>query len=50
MAGLGYGLPMSKVYAEFFGGNLDFVSLAGHGCDVYLRLNRLGDHIGSRSI
>jgi len=48
MAGLGYGLPMSRVYAQFFGGDLDLVSLYGHGCDVFLRLHHLGDLGGKR--
>jgi len=50
MAGLGYGLPMSKVYANFFGGDLSLVSLYGHGCDVFLRLNRLGDEMEPKKI
>lgn len=48
MAGLGYGLPMSKVYANFFGGDLQLVSLYGHGCDVFLRLNRLEDQTSGK--
>ena len=31
IAGLGYGLPMSKLYARYFGGSLDFKSLDGWG-------------------
>lgn len=41
LAGLGYGLPMSRKYAEYFGGALDFVSLYGLGCDVFVRLRDL---------
>ena len=31
IAGLGYGLPMSRLYAKYFGGSLDFKSLDGWG-------------------
>lgn len=44
MSGLGYGLPISKVLSEYFGGSLDIVSVQGHGTDCYLYLNKLGDH------
>lgn len=38
----GLGLPMARVYAEFFGGSLNFRSLDGHGQDVYVRVPKLG--------
>ena len=50
MAGLGYGLPMSRVYAQFFGGDLDLVSMYGRGCDVFLRLNHLEDQLETTAI
>lgn len=31
IAGLGYGLPMSRLYARYFGGSLDLFSLDGWG-------------------
>jgi signal transduction histidine kinase len=43
MHGLGFGLPTSRLYAEYFGGSLDAMSMFGYGSDVYLRINRLGD-------
>ena len=43
MAGLGYGLPLSRLYAEYFGGSLELVSLYGHGADVFVRLNDMAD-------
>jgi hypothetical protein len=42
IAGLGYGLPLSRAYAEYFGGGIAVQSLYGFGCDVYLRLKGLG--------
>ncbi|PVV05427.1 hypothetical protein BB560_000052 [Smittium megazygosporum] len=38
IAGLGFGLPMTKVYAGYFGGSLDLFSMPGHGCDAFLQL------------
>lgn len=34
LAGLGYGLPMSRAYARYFGGDLDVQSMEGYGTDV----------------
>jgi signal transduction histidine kinase len=42
IAGLGYGLPLSRAYAEYFGGGIAVQSLYGWGTDVYLRLKGLG--------
>ncbi|KAL2825217.1 hypothetical protein BDW59DRAFT_172498 [Aspergillus cavernicola] len=43
IAGLGYGLPLSRAYAEYFGGSIAVQSLWGWGTDVYLTLE--GYHI-----
>ena len=42
-AGLGYGLPISRLYARYFGGDLQILSMEGYGADAYLHLKRLGD-------
>ncbi|KAI0021279.1 branched-chain alpha-ketoacid dehydrogenase [Xylariomycetidae sp. FL0641] len=42
IAGLGYGLPLSRAYAEYFGGGIAVQSLYGWGSDVYLRLKGVG--------
>lgn len=41
LAGLGFGLPLSRIYAQYFGGSLDLVSLTGYGCDAYVILRTL---------
>ncbi|KAG5366411.1 [3-methyl-2-oxobutanoate dehydrogenase [lipoamide]] kinase [Yarrowia sp. B02] len=38
IAGMGYGLPLSRAYAEFFGGDLKLQSYFGLGTDVYISL------------
>ncbi|KAG6077532.1 hypothetical protein E4U31_006915 [Claviceps sp. LM219 group G6] len=43
IAGLGYGLPLSRAYAEYFGGGISVQSLYGWGTDVYLRLKGVGN-------
>jgi pyruvate dehydrogenase kinase 2/3/4 len=43
LAGLGYGLPISRNYARFFGGDLSILSMEGYGTDSFIHLPRLGD-------
>ncbi|KAL3626650.1 hypothetical protein CASFOL_030199 [Castilleja foliolosa] len=43
MAGYGCGLPISRLYARYFGGDLQIISMEGYGTDAYLHLSRLGD-------
>jgi len=42
---IGLGLPMSNIYATYFGGSLELVSLDGWGTDAYLRLPKLGTNL-----
>ncbi len=44
LAGYGVGLPMTRLYARYFGGDVQLMSLQGYGTDVYLHINRLGTH------
>lgn len=37
-SGMGYGLPICKCYAEYFGGELKIFSLEGFGTDAFLHL------------
>lgn len=43
LAGHGYGLPLSRLYARYFGGDLQIISLEGWGTDAFLHLSRLGN-------
>jgi pyruvate dehydrogenase kinase 2/3/4 len=43
LAGLGYGLPISRLYSQYFGGDLEIVNRPGQGVDAYIHLSRLGD-------
>jgi len=36
------GLPIVKLYAELFGGKLEFRAMDGYGTDIYLRLPKNG--------
>lgn len=40
----GLGLPLSRLYAKYFGGTLHLTPMEGYGTDCYVKLNRLGDH------
>lgn len=43
LAGLGYGLPISRSYCRYFGGDLSIMSMEGHGTDAFVYLARLGN-------
>lgn len=43
LAGLGYGLPLARLYAQYFNGDIELVNEEGRGVDAFVRLNRLGD-------
>ncbi|KAI9483826.1 MAG: mitochondrial pyruvate dehydrogenase kinase-like protein [Benjaminiella poitrasii] len=43
LAGLGFGLPLARMYARYFGGSLTLVSMYGYGCDVFLKLRHIDD-------
>jgi pyruvate dehydrogenase kinase 2/3/4 len=40
---LGMGLPMSRVYAEYWAGGLELHSLEGYGVDAFLQISKLGN-------
>ncbi|KDE04502.1 pyruvate dehydrogenase [lipoamide] kinase [Microbotryum lychnidis-dioicae p1A1 Lamole] len=41
MAGFGYGLPIARLYSQYFGGSLKLISMEGYGTDCYIHLSRL---------
>ncbi|KAI9320145.1 branched-chain alpha-ketoacid dehydrogenase [Dichotomocladium elegans] len=41
LAGLGFGLPLARMYARYFGGSFTLVSMNGYGCDVFLKLKHI---------
>lgn len=41
LAGLGFGLPLSRLHARYFGGDLKLVNLPGYGVDAFLTVRRL---------
>ena len=40
---LGIGLPMSRIYAEYWAGSLELHNLEGYGVDTFLQLSKLGN-------
>ncbi|KAJ8086673.1 putative protein kinase [Marasmius tenuissimus] len=42
---IGIGLPMSNIFANYFGGSLELVSMDGWGTDAFVRLPKLGTNL-----
>ncbi|PSS00785.1 branched-chain alpha-ketoacid dehydrogenase [Coniella lustricola] len=40
---LGMGLPLSRIYAEYWAGSLELQSLWGYGVDVFFQVSKLGN-------
>merc|ERR1712241_590588 len=41
MHGLGFGLPLSRLYTRYFGGDIQIQSMDGHGTDAFIYLKAL---------
>ena len=43
LSGLGYGLPLSRLYCKYFKGDLQLIPYEGIGTDVLIFINKLGN-------
>ncbi|KAG0170755.1 hypothetical protein DFQ28_003143 [Apophysomyces sp. BC1034] len=50
LAGLGFGLPLARMYARYFGGSLTLVSMNGYGCDIFLKLKHIDQSMSELEI
>ena len=47
---LGIGLPMARVYAEYWGGSLQQTTMEGYGTDMFLHIEKLGNRLEQLNI
>lgn len=45
-----YRLPLARIYAQYFGGSLNLMSLYGHGCDLFLKLKDINESLDNLQI
>lgn len=49
LAGFGYGMPISRLYAEYLGGNLEVISMEGYGTGAFGRVEPVFEMISDGS-
>mmetsp|Transcript_26241 Transcript_26241/g.53105 ORF Transcript_26241/g.53105 Transcript_26241/m.53105 type:complete len:174 (+) Transcript_26241:1-522(+) len=50
LAGYGFGLPLTRLHAQYFGGDVNMQALPGHGTNMYLILTHLKEGTPSTEI
>eukprot|EP01136_Pigoraptor_vietnamica_P007438 Opistho-1_new@2664 len=50
MPSTGFGMPMTRAYAQFLGGSLQVQNLSGYGVDCYVRVKHISDTEESHEI
>ena len=45
ISGFGFGLPMARLYANYFGGNLVVNPMENKGTEVFIYINKLGSNV-----
>ncbi|CAE8588241.1 unnamed protein product, partial [Polarella glacialis] len=50
LAGYGFGLPLTRLHAQYFGGDVFMQAMPGHGTDMYLMLTHLKEGTPSTEI
>lgn len=50
LAGFGFGLPLTRLHAQYFGGDVFMQALPGHGTDMYILLTHLREGAKSTEV
>jgi len=50
LAGYGFGLPLTRLHAQYFGGDVFMQALPGHGTDMYILLTHLKEGSASTEV